>query len=832
MNLKVFKEIKSEYEGIEYYKPCVKFVLMIMNNYLERQEQQLQLQEVIKYINTTEFISILIDIIYKTVFNILFHFHSSNLYNNNKNTSVVATSGSRINEDDVLIIELSCKLLFYSVKYIPVNLKLLFSQLNENETEGKKEGGKEEYSKFEEVVMNIVLDHRLCYIRNSILVLLDNIINTSISTSTSFNSSIHNTLFSLFIHHIPFSSSSPLSTRPRILQLNSTLEYDEVFFQLLYNIIRKHNYSITSSNSNYESIYTLAIEEIHYHLNNQDSHSHSNSMSISGKVRGQVLGGMIGVVKEILQVSPLLKHQKQFQIFSFFSVFWNSILFPPSSSSTSFSLPSLPSSISSSSIPITEPILLNDFLVQIRKSKKNENENENFKNFNSNSNVLVLSETAKTLALELIYNTLFDVSSSSSSYSNSILSFILNFHFKNQNQNEIRNEELNLKVFEITDLNSNINENINGFVGLKNGYCICYMNSLLQQLYMTPNIRFQIFYLKMLKNYQRRQQRQRQVSNVVDSNIMVEGRQDDILSQLIRMFSFLMLSLRQSYDITTTFCKYWKQPAPDAGGSSVVVAAGKVDSSNSKQQQQIEFKDVNLNEQQDAHEFWNRLFDTNLDPLPLTGDTKEMETVTNIWTGTERSTLSDAAGHTSETCNATSSITFHVKECGVLEDAVKMYTEGTRVVWNCADCGHKEVEARKTVLWETLPQILVFHLDRGDYELNQTNSNQSHHSSSNVNITILNANNSTSGKDNSKIDGGNKDTNEENIVFKKDKMKFEFGEYLNMKQYCISSKEGEDYYHYKLVGILVHRGESIQSGHFLFLYPGSYFNQLYHQFFR
>jgi ubiquitin carboxyl-terminal hydrolase 9/24 len=33
-------------------------------------------------------------------------------------------------------------------------------------------------------------------------------------------------------------------------------------------------------------------------------------------------------------------------------------------------------------------------------------------------------------------------------------------------------------------------KNFSGFVGLRNPGCICYMNSLLQQIYMTPTLRY------------------------------------------------------------------------------------------------------------------------------------------------------------------------------------------------------------------------------------------------------------------------------------------------------------------------------------------------------
>ncbi len=47
------------------------------------------------------------------------------------------------------------------------------------------------------------------------------------------------------------------------------------------------------------------------------------------------------------------------------------------------------------------------------------------------------------------------------------------------------NSELDLTTWERPS-----GKNFSGFVGLRNPGCICYMNSLLQQIYMTPTLRY------------------------------------------------------------------------------------------------------------------------------------------------------------------------------------------------------------------------------------------------------------------------------------------------------------------------------------------------------
>ena len=72
-----------------------------------------------------------------------------------------------------------------------------------------------------------------------------------------------------------------------------------------------------------------------------------------------------------------------------------------------------------------------------------------------------------------------------------------------------------------------------GHVGLKNLGCICYMNSMLQQYFMTPALRYNILKVN---------------DNITANKSNTYNIDDNVLHQVQRMFSFLELSQRQDYN--------------------------------------------------------------------------------------------------------------------------------------------------------------------------------------------------------------------------------------------------------------------------------------------
>ena len=87
--------------------------------------------------------------------------------------------------------------------------------------------------------------------------------------------------------------------------------------------------------------------------------------------------------------------------------------------------------------------------------------------------------------------------------------------------------------------NSGRNE---GFVGIKNLGCICYMNSMMQQFFMIPSLRYSFL-----------QANDNKVPNIKNSCDI----DDNILHQVQKMFSFLDFSLRQDYN-PQGFCHSFK----------------------------------------------------------------------------------------------------------------------------------------------------------------------------------------------------------------------------------------------------------------------------------
>ena len=102
-----------------------------------------------------------------------------------------------------------------------------------------------------------------------------------------------------------------------------------------------------------------------------------------------------------------------------------------------------------------------------------------------------------------------------------------------------------------------------GHVGLKNLGCICYMNSILQQVYMVPTFRYAIMGVDDAKKNEQ------------------ENSDDDSLNQLQIMYTYLTLSEKEDYN-PKNFCKAFK----DFDGNP-----------------------INIMVQQDSQEFFNNFFD-------------------------------------------------------------------------------------------------------------------------------------------------------------------------------------------------------------------------------
>ena len=208
-----------------------------------------------------------------------------------------------------------------------------------------------------------------------------------------------------------------------------------------------------------------------------------------------------------------------------------------------------------------------------------------------------------------------------------------------------------------------------GYVGLYNPRAICYMNSLLTQLFM--NVNFRRFLLSL---------------NVTDPD-----RQQVLLHQTQKLFAEMQNSYRKSAD-PRDFAACVKAP---------------------------EGTPIDINIQMDADEFYNLLFDQ-WESQMLVPSIKE--TFRSFYGGqTINQIKSKECEHVSERVES-----FFVVQCDVqgkqnLIESLQSFVEGDVMEgdnkYKCESCGGKLVDAVKRTCLKDVPDNLIFHLKRFDFDL-------------------------------------------------------------------------------------------------------------------
>jgi len=215
-----------------------------------------------------------------------------------------------------------------------------------------------------------------------------------------------------------------------------------------------------------------------------------------------------------------------------------------------------------------------------------------------------------------------------------------------------------------------------GYVGIKNLGCICYMNAMLQQFFMTPSFRYGILMADDKKP-----------PNLVPKKDCKHLVDDNVLHQLQQMFGFLELSDRQAYN-PHEFCFAFKDHAGQP---------------------------VNVSVQQDTQEFLNMIFDKlerELKHTPLRHITD------SIYGGkTSNQLICHGCGYVRERIEGFYNMSVEVKNLKNLYESMDKFITGETIDdYYCDNCNKKNSITKRTCI-SYLPNVLIVHLQRIVFDL-------------------------------------------------------------------------------------------------------------------
>ena len=247
---------------------------------------------------------------------------------------------------------------------------------------------------------------------------------------------------------------------------------------------------------------------------------------------------------------------------------------------------------------------------------------------------------------------------------------------KNGNNDDSDSDDKNDEDTPSSNYIHNYSSRQHGHVGLKNLGCICYMNSIMQQIYMVPTFRYAVMHADDGE------------SPKPSSNYRYSVDDDNLLHQLQEMYTYLTFSEKMDYN-PKNFCYSFK----DFDGNPINVGA-----------------------QQDSQEFYNNFCDKIENSLKKT-DFKYI--VSDVFTGrTCSSVLCQNCKNISNRFEDFYNLTLEVKNINNLSDSLqKLIVPEIIDDFQCSNCNQK-VQIKKITSLNRLPNVLVVHLKRFylDYE--------------------------------------------------------------------------------------------------------------------
>ena len=293
-----------------------------------------------------------------------------------------------------------------------------------------------------------------------------------------------------------------------------------------------------------------------------------------------------------------------------------------------------------------------------------------------------------------------------------------------------------------------------GYVGLRNLQCICYMNSMLQQFFMVPSFRYNLLQV---------------TDGIAPDKNNTHNVDDNFLHQVQRMFSFLELSERQDYN-PFGFCYSFK----DWEGNPT---------------------DVRI--QQDSQEFLNRFFDK-VDEAIKPTNFKYL--LSSIFGGKTCSQLicENGCGSVKNRFEDFYNLSLEVNNMKNVNDSLEKFISPEKIDdFKCETCNKKVQITKKNSLAE-LPNVLIIHLQRifFNYEIDKNEKINSKLEFPRVlNLKQYTIEDMTRREVAKKNKESAEETNLEN--FETDEIYFKHN----------------SYYEYNLVGVVVHLG-SADAGHY------------------